>query len=164
MFIFSVRSSKFKKIAVVFAAVITVIVLIAVLKGCSAGGTDCEMSTQSERADMSAFGEDGRLKFISSLGWEVNKSSGEMCEVMIPSEFDDVYNEYNKIQISQGTDLTGYAGRTVQKWTYDITNYDGYAPDSGVIKLNLLILDSKVIGGDVCCVELGGFMRSFYKA
>ena len=69
MFIFSVRSSKFKKIAVLFAAVIAVIVLIAVLKGCSAGGTDCEISTQSERADMSAFGEDGRLKFISSLGW-----------------------------------------------------------------------------------------------
>ena len=72
--------------------------------------------------------------------------------------------KYNKIQISQGTDLTGYAGRTVQRWTYDITNFDGYDPDCGLIKLNLLILDSKVIGGDVCSVEQGGFMRSFYKA
>ncbi len=163
MFIFSVRSSKFKKIAVMAAAFIFVIIFIGVLKGCSPDSAGRETSTESERADMSAFGEDGRLRFISSLGWEVDKASGGMCEVLIPAEFDDVYNEYNKIQISQGTDLSRYAGVKVQKWTYDITNYDGYEPDSGVIKLNLLILDSRVIGGDVCCVESGGFMRSFYK-
>ena len=164
MFIFSVRSSKFKKIAAAIGAVIAVLILISVFKGCSSGSSDCEPSTESEKADMSAFGEDGRLKFISSLGWEVKRDSGEMQEILIPAHFDDVYNEYNKIQISQGTDLTGYAGRTVQRWTYDITNFDGYGPDCGLIKLNLLILDSKVIGGDVCSVEQGGFMRSFYKA
>jgi len=163
MFIFSVRSRKFKKIAAVAAVVIAAVVMFFVFKGCVDPSADECSSAGEASLDMSASDDEGRLRFIKSLGWTVRADSAEVCEVLIPSEFDEVYTEYNKIQLGQGTDLTDYAGKRVKKWTYDVTNYDGYAPDSGCIKLNLLILDGKVIGGDVCSVELNGFMRSFYK-
>lgn len=163
MFIFSVRSPKFKKIAAVAAVILAGIILFCALKGCgAASGEECSSGREAS-IDMAAADAAGRLKFIKSLGWTVDEKSAEVCEVLIPAEFDEVYSEYNKIQSAQGTDLTPYAGEKVKKWTYDVTNYDGCAPDSGCIKLNLLILDGKVIGGDVCSVELDGFMQSFYK-
>lgn len=163
MFIFSVRSPKFKKIAAVLAVILACVILFCAFRGCMAPSEDECSSGKEASIDMAAADAAGRLKFIKNLGWTVDEKSAEVCEVLIPAEFDEVYSEYNKIQTAQGTDLAPYAGEKVKKWTYDVTNYDGYAADSGCIKLNLLILDGKVIGGDVCSVELDGFMQSFYK-
>ena len=46
-----------------------------------------------------------RLKFISQFGWEVDSEPVEVNEVIIPQEFDDVYNNYNEIQLMQNCDL-----------------------------------------------------------
>ena len=81
--------------------------------------------------------------------------------LIIPPEFDEVYEKYNAIQKEQGFDLTKYQGKRVKRWTYAIKNYPGYAADSGCIHANLLVYEGQVIGGDVCSVELNGFMHGF---
>ncbi len=86
---------------------------------------------------------------------------GIVAEVIIPSEFDDTYKAYNEIQKKQGFDLEKYKGSGVKRWTYEIKNYPGYAEDSGCIRANMLVCDGKVIGGDICSVELDGFMHGF---
>ena len=42
-------------------------------------------------------------------------------------------------------------------------NYPGYENKDGVVRANLLVYEGRVIGGDVCSVELDGFMQGFEK-
>lgn len=105
-----------------------------------------------------------RMAFIAQFGWTVSEEPSEVREIVIPSEFDDVYTNYNEIQINQGFDLTDYRGKRVKRWTYAVTNYPGTEGDSAdVIRINLLVFDGLVIGGDVCSLKLDGFMHGFSK-
>jgi hypothetical protein len=49
----------------------------------------------------------------------------------------------------------------VKRWTYELKNYPGYESKPGVVQANLLIDHGVVIGGDVCSLELGGFLHGF---
>ena len=82
-------------------------------------------------------------------------------EIIIPQEFDDVYNQYNIIQKQQNLDLERYKGARVKCWSYNVKNYPGYENSEGVIRANMLIFDGVVIGGDISSTELSGFMHTF---
>jgi hypothetical protein len=101
------------------------------------------------------------LSFISTLGWEVDSKPLEIREVVIPESFDDVYSDYNQIQISQGFDLQKYAGRSAKRWTFVIRNYPGTNPEDDYVRINILVCDKRIVGGDVCSVKLDGFMHGF---
>ena len=60
---------------------------------------------------------------------------------------------------SKGLDLTKYSGEECTKYTYKILNYDS----NSKIVANLLVLDKKVIGGDISETKKDGFMQTFYK-
>ncbi len=96
-----------------------------------------------------------REEYINSLGWEIESRSLTEKEIIIPSEFNEVYENYNKLQKEQGFDLSDYRGKKAMLYTYNVTNYPS-EPENIVI--NLIVLDGKVIGGDVCSLELDGFM------
>ena len=85
-----------------------------------------------------------RLAFLSQFGWEVDEEPAEVKEVIIPQEFDDVYNQYNIIQKEQNLDLEKYKGARVKCWSYNVKNYPGYENSTGVIKANMLIFDGVV--------------------
>ena len=97
-----------------------------------------------------------RLQYIASYGWKVEPEPVEIIEVIIPSEFDAVYGEYNELQKAAGYDLARHAGRRAIRYTYVVTNYPGQAED---VRLNLLVRDNRVIGGDVYMAGPNGFMH-----
>lgn len=101
-----------------------------------------------------------RIAFLAQYGWTVQEEPTEVKDVRIPESFGDVYTNYNKIQSEQGMDLSKYQGKSVKRWSYTVTNYPGYEKKECVLA-NLLVLDGKVIGGDVCSTELDGFMHTF---
>lgn len=154
MFIFSVKSMKLKLIALI-AIILTASVIFFIVSNsdspASATGT----------INYSAINTAERLAFLSQFGWEVTEEPVEVVEVIIPPEFDDVYNEYNEIQKEQDLDLKLYCGKRVKRWTYEIKNYKDYEADCGCIRANLLVYEGRVIGGDVCSIELDGFMHGF---
>ena len=78
--------------------------------------------------------------------------------MQIPKEFDDVFTNYNAIQKTQGCNLEKYAGKRCKRYTYVVTNYPGQTDN---VRANILVYKDKVIGGDVCSLELGGFMHGF---
>jgi len=80
--------------------------------------------------------------------------------VSVPEQFDKIFSAYNEIQKSQGLDLSKYKGKKVYRYTYEITNYDGY---SGTVYANILVYRNKVIGGDVCSADIKGFMHGLNK-
>ena len=151
MFVVSFSSSRFVKVFVPFVAV--VVASVVIFSCFSEKEKKSHLQVVSEVVSSST----DVVNYISSLGWEVSEEPDEIKEVVIPYEFNDVYLNYNEIQKSQGFDLTDYAGERVKIWTYTVTNYPGYE-DKDCIKINILVYEGCVIGGDVCSVELDGFM------
>ncbi|MCR4924691.1 MAG: DUF4830 domain-containing protein [Clostridiales bacterium] len=156
MFVVSVKSSK-KKITLMLMAM-GVLLLIAI----GLGVNKMVQSTLASGTNSSASNNEERCAFLSQFGWEVSPEPIEVKEVVIPAEFDEVYNKYNEIQKNQGFDLEKYASMRVKRWTYEVKNYPGYE-NSSAIRANLLVYDSMVIGGDISCIELNGFMHGFEK-
>ncbi len=157
MFVFSFSSKKFKK-AIIIASVVAFLMLSVALYSCFS--LDGVMSRDAAQINTTVDGTAGILKFISGYGWEVLSEPDDVREVVIPVEFDDVYKKYNDIQSAQGYDLEKYAGERVKKWCFTVTNYPGHE-EQDYIKINILVFEGQVIGGDVCSIKLDGFMHGF---
>ena len=110
---------------------------------------------------MKAETNDDRIAFFSQFSWLVAEDPIEVKEVVIPKEFDETYTQYNELQKKQGLDLEDYKGVRVKMWSYEILNYPGYENSSGIMRGNLLVYDGNVIGGDICNIQLDGFMATF---
>ncbi len=156
MFVISVSSKRFKRITAVVCVAVVVVGVVTMYKCFSPGKTD----NASTVINSTVEGTSGILDFISGFGWEVINEPDDVREVMIPVEFDDVYENYNEIQRAQGYNLEKYAGERVKKWSFTVTNYPGYE-EQDFIKINVLVFEGRVIGGDVCSVKLDGFMHGF---
>lgn len=158
MFVFSVNSKKLCRTLLPVLALIAGIAVTFIVFG-----SKREVQTESNALSYRASNKEERLHFISRFGWVVNEEPAEVREIVIPDEFDAVYENYNKIQKEQGLDLEPFKGKRVKRWTYIITNYPGYSEDDDCVRINLLVFDGRVVGGDVCSVELDGFMHTFAK-
>ncbi len=97
--------------------------------------------------------------FLESLGWETSVEPVDIREVIIPEEWNSVFEEYNDLQKQQGFDLDKYRGKQATIYTYQILNYDG----AENVVANLMVFDGRLIAGDVCSAELGGFMQGLCK-
>lgn len=86
-----------------------------------------------------------RVNYINSFNLETD-SKEESKEIIIPEQFNDVYNKYNEIQKQQNFDLADYKGKTAVMYTYNITNYD----DNDNVIANLIVYDGILIGADLC--------------
>ena len=138
-----------KKIGIILAAIAGVILTLILLFG----GND---STQTAASSVS--NNDGRVKFLTDMGWQVSTSPVESSQVKIPSEQTEVYSRYNSLQKSQGYDLSQYAGKTVMRYVYKINNYpDATEP----VYATLLVYKNQVIGGDVTDTSAKGVVRTF---
>lgn len=113
-------------------------------------------SDKRERVDIS----NGQtlVDYLKSYGWNIEPQPLEKELIYIPSDFNDVYSDYNELQKKQGFDLTRHKGEEVYRYTFRL---DDCNSDENV-RINLLVQkNGTVIGGDVCSVELNGFMKEF---
>lgn len=98
----------------------------------------------------------GRIAYLSSFGWQVEEEPYEILEIVIPAEFDNVYEQYNQLQKQQGYDLTRWRGKTARRYTYRILNYPNAEAE---VFVNLIVCEDQIIAGDVSSVALNGFMH-----
>ena len=160
MFIYSLRASTLKFFAVVCVALVTLITLIAFVPTYGEGTVDIPTSGDVEISYDKVKTEEDRVRFLSQFGWEVKSPAIMSGEVTIPSEFDKVFTGYNEIQKRQGLDLSKYKKKKVMRYTYELTNYDGY---DGTVYANLIIYRGRVIGGDICSADVTGFIHGFER-
>ena len=121
-------------------------------------GSPVRADSEVKVAKAAAKTEEQRIDFLESFGWEVEPEAEEILDVLIPKEMDDVFSNYNEIQKAQGCDLTKYAGKRCKRYTYIVNNYPDQ-PEN--IRANIVTYKNKIIGGDVCSIELNGFMHGF---
>lgn len=150
MLIFSFKMTKIK-----IAAMVCMCAAFAVM-GFSAfyGNTDIRASSA---ISLKGETQEERLSYISALGYKLSDSFCEETDVLIPQEFDAVYEKYNILQQSAGFDLKNYKGKKVKKYTYNIENISENNGEK--VLLNMLVYEGNIVGGDVCSTELGGFMK-----
>ncbi len=145
MFVLSIQAKKKWGIVVVAAGVLLLaLIVIPKLQPDLSGGIPGETNSQ-------------RVTFLAQYGWEVEEEPVEIRDVTIPEEFDQVYQQYNEVQKSQGMDLTPYAGKTCRQWIYQVNNY----PEEGTVRATILVYEGQIIGGDISSTELDGFLCGF---
>ena len=168
MFIYSLKASTLKFIAVVVISIGLLITLVSIIPN---GGESVYAASNSDRFEKISKNElktnykniktnDDRINFLKQFGWEVNPEPIEMVEVIIPKEFDAIYKKYNEVQKAQSLNLEKFRNKSVKRYTYEISEYPDYA---GKVYANILIYNDRVIGGDICSAELDGFMHGFDK-
>lgn len=159
MFIYSIRAGTVRFFGVVCVALLLLVSLVAFVPDLSPVAAAGEVTEDSIRYEDVKTVQDG-TEFLAQFGWEVDPDPVESTTVTIPAEFDKVFAAYNELQRAQGLDLSTHAGRVVQRYTYRVTNYEGYEGD---VLANLLILRGRVIGGDICAASSGGFLHGFER-
>ncbi len=162
MFIYSLRASTVKLVGVVCVALTVLITLIAFVPTYSISSqTSVNAGDQSVSYsyDKIKTAEDA-VGFLSQFGWEVNASPVEVKTVTIPSEFDKVFSAYNELQKEQGLNLSKFKNKDVTRYTFAVTNYQGY---EGTVYANVLVYRNRVIGGDICSADISGFVHGFEK-
>lgn len=161
MFVYSMRAGTVRFFGVVCVALLLIVALVAFvpeLQPVAAAGESVE-DTPSISFENVKDAQDG-VAFLAQFGWEVDPTPTEQTTVAIPARFDKVFSAYNEMQRAQGLDLSTYSGRTVQRYTYRVTNYEGY---EGTVLANLLVSRGRVIGGDICAADQAGFLHGFQK-
>ena len=174
MFVYSLRASTLKFFAVVCVALVALIALIAFVPAYTgdSGVTTGVSGNVSSGADGGSVGDsaqvvyrydkvksvDDAAEFLTQFGWTVDAGSAEADQVTIPAEFDKVFAGYNEMQKAQGLDLSKYKRKEVTRYTFTVTNYKGY---DQTVYANVLIYRNRVIGGDICSADVGGFIHGF---
>lgn len=113
----------------------------------------CILFSISVKSDNSKNAE-----FLKAYGWEIEKKPVEKSEFQIPEYFDDIYLNYNKLQLEAGLDLTPYRGYFAVRYTYPVKNFP--FPEKNDVFANVICIDGTPIAGDICTYALDGFMYS----
>ena len=137
-----------KKITILLGAVALVVIGLALAFGDRSEPTSAKPVSDNE----------ARVQFLKSLGWEVAATPVESGRVKIPAEQSEVFDRYAQLQKSQGYDLAPYAGKTVMRYVYQITNYPN-ATDP--VYATLLVHKNQIIGGDVTNTGPDGRVQGF---
>ncbi len=120
--------------------------------------TNHSVGNETVSAVVSASTDEERRAYLASFGWET-EADFEEKELTIPESWNQVYADYNEIQVNQGFDLSEYKGRRVTLYTYNITNYESVK--QGVVA-DMLVCDGVLIGGDICNTSAdSGFLVGF---
>ncbi len=141
-----------KKIAIILAGIVGVILAIILLFGGSGKAEQTAAGTISNN--------DSRVKFLTDYGWDISTSPVESSQVRIPDQQSEIYERYNALQKSQGYDLSQYGGKTVMRYVYKINNYPGATEP---VYATLLVYKNQVIGGDITNTAAKGVVQGFKK-
>ena len=110
------------------------------------------------RAHCSDPAADACRAFLKSYGWETEQTPTDVCEVLIPPEFDTVYTNYNILQKEAGLDLLPYRGMRGVRYSFTVTNYPTDAGEP--VYADVLTVNGVPVAGDIMTVSIDGFMHS----
>lgn len=156
MFVYSFRASTVKFFAVM---VLAVAALLSLALFVPSYGEAAEAGS-AVRYDGVRTNDD-RISFLSRFGVKVDAEPTETVSFVLPEEFDRALAGYNELQREQGLDLSRYKKKTLTRYTYTVTNGQGY---EGKMYVNLILFHDRVVGADICSADPAGFVRALIPA
>ena len=154
MFVYSLRASTLRFFGVIAVSIVLLVALIALVP------THADDEMAASYSYEKVRNEDDAEKFLAQFGWTVDTEPLEVADVTMPDEFDKIFTAYNQIQKEQGLDLAKYKRKKLTRYTFLVTNYEGY---NGKVLANILVYRGKVVGGDICSADVEGFVHGFEK-
>lgn len=147
MFMMTIKWNK--KTAILIIA-LAALVLIALVIGISRGSAapDPSLGIQLNSCER-------RVAYLAAYGWQAAPDSEKAQDIVIPREFNAIYQKYNELQLAQGFDLSDYCGMDARLFTYTVTNH----PCGEEVIAQLILFADQVIGGDIHSTALEGFMH-----
>ncbi len=140
-----------KKRAVILLIILGIVLAAAVIL-CSS-----PRSFFSSGEMLNVSSQEGRQKYLSGYGWEIDLASEECRTVLLPKEFEGALADYGLMQTEQGYDFASFGGLECRQYTYVVTNY----PNSdGTVYATLYVKGGHVIGGDIHSANIDGFMHT----
>lgn len=148
MFVCTVKASSIKFFTAILVSAAVLVGIVAFVPSIdTAGETALTMLDYKGVATV-----DEQLRFLEALGYQVKNIPVFSDEVVIPAEFDSVYERYNDIQKAQGLNLEKYKGKTVLRYTYELK--DSTEPAYAT----LLIYKNRIVGGDITVMGDHGYV------
>ena len=155
MTVIPTKSIKFKVLICIFFSLLIFGIVLSINNFTN---MNTAISKNYGRYNVNVENNNSRLDFLGQFNIKVKPEPIETTEIKIPIQFNKVYENYNKIQKENGLNLEKYKGKTCIKYTYSVLNYKD-RPD-GVLA-NIFVFENKVIAGDICSLEIDGFMHGF---
>ena len=103
---------------------------------------------------------EGREMFLNELGWEIDVTSEDCRNIVLPERMEGIMADYNRMQQEQGYDLSKHGGEDCKQYSYFVTNYPNC---SQTVIVTLYIQGKTVIGGDIHTAEINGFMHGLRR-
>ena len=136
MFTFKLSAKK------IFGIILALTGILVILITFAANKTE---KIQSVSTTISVKTDNERRAYLKKYGFELAKEY-EKKEITIPTNWNDVYKNYNEIQKNQGFDLSAYKGQKATLYTYTVTN----CKEGEHIIADMLVSNGVPIGGDIC--------------
>lgn len=150
MFIVTAKVPKRRHLLSAALAALAVVVVLLCLRAAKSHGSGKQDALRMET-------NEARVKYLASLGWEVDETPLETLRLTLPEELTEPYRSYNELQLEQGFDLSPYLGKTLDRCTYRVTNYPGRP---GGCQADLYLSDGFLVAGDVVCTGADGFITT----
>jgi len=138
-----------KRALLIVLAVFVLILTLIFTRGASSKKAEPDLSTTQ-----------GRARFLSELGWEINTATETYRSVTVPTELTGIMKQYNRMQQTQGYDLSEHLGEKCEQYTYVLTNY---SDAEGTVLVTMYIRDGKIIAGDIHTTAANGFMHALRR-
>ena len=145
---------KFDKKKAAFWVIMAALVIIGIILLLGARDHGAHANAADAKTGSAVKTEKARVAYLADCGWSVETPALKEETVLIPKQFNAVFETYNALQKQQGFDLSRYAGRELKLYTYKVV---GSNLGENVIA-TLYVSGGNVVGGDVHSTALDGFM------
>ena len=98
------------------------------------------------------------IEYIESFGWQIEQSPIEISHLIIPREFDTIFEIYNTYQKEAGFDLTSFKGARVTRFSYRVLNHRHV--ETSIVRANILIANGEIIAADISSTAPDGFIHA----
>lgn len=143
MFVFTTRLTKKKLAGMIVAAGGLLILIIALIASRSSAQAGKELGPVKGMKT-----NEDRVAYLEKLGWVVDEQPVSTEEVLIPDEWNDIFENYNAKQQEQGFDLERYRNKRVSRIVYSVKNHPSGQEN---VEVELLCHKNSIIAGRVQC-------------
>lgn len=159
MFVVSFKASSAKLLGVISVCLVAVIAAIALLPMAGSSLNVNKIEGTRELSKINASKESGRQEYFEALGFEVKEEPVSNGTEKLAKVMDAVTEKYNSLQRMQGFDLSGYCGKSLKGYTYEVMSFPDNTKAGGNRYLaTLIVYKNKVVAADICCEETGEVM------